>query len=187
MATYLELCQQSLRDSDTEAPEVLTSLGDVDTYHQQVAAFVAEAWRDIQGLHENWGWRQREFEADLVVGKAAYKWSQLHDGSRARSIPGDPGFRNWIPNPPSGEFLWYTSSPADNHANVGALPQISFEEVRQRRLGFRTRTRPNSISFLPDKILEVHPTPDMAYRIYGMHVMGLQTLTDENTKPSGFG
>ena len=185
MATYLELCQQTLRDSDTDAPEVLTSLQDVDSYHQQVAAFVAEAWRDVQGLHENWGWRQREFKADLKVGTATYEWRELRDGDNERSIPGEPGFRNWTNNPPAGELIWYISSPAQDHANVGPLPQIEFSLMRRRRLSFKSRTRPNAITFLPDKKLEVHPTPDLAYRIYGMHVMGIQTLSNENHIPLG--
>ena len=185
MANYLELCQQTLRDSDTDAPEVLTSFKDVDQYHQQVKAFVAESWRDIQGLHENWGWRQREFTADFSIGKSTYKWNELRDENDDRSIPGDPGFRNWTNNPSAGEPLWYISSPADDHANVGSIFQVPFSLMRQRRLAFRTRTRPTAFSFLPDKKLEVHPSPDLAYRIYGMHVMGIQTLVNETHKPAG--
>ena len=186
MANYLELCQDTLSFSDTGAPGALTTLRDADQYHSQVTRFVADSWRMIQSLYETWGWMRQEFEFDLRESTPQYKWNQMRDGDGELSIPPTSvGFRNWINNDPSEPPVWFRSSPDDNHAVVVPMTQIEYGLMRQRRLQFRQETQPSAFAIHPNKTLEFHPSPDKAYRVYGMHVRGVQDLTEANEKPYG--
>ena len=186
MATYLELCQDALSFSDTGAPANLTSLADADEYQSQVTRFVADAWRMIQSLYETWGWMRREIEFDLRENISQYKWQNLRNASGDLAIPAtDVGFRDWIENDPDEEPVWYLSSPENNYVSATPLQQIDFDLMRRRRIQFREPNQPVAFAIHPDKTLEFHQAPDQAYRIFGMHVRGVESLTRENQIPFG--
>ena len=184
--TYLELCQATIEASDTGNEVALKSLTDVDQYQRGVTRKVAEAWRFIQTSHESWGWRQREFVAQLRPGVSAYKWFEFFDGNNVRSIPTDVGFRDWLAKAP-GEASgteWYIASPDNGYASVTSIVPIGFEAMRQRRFVLTTQAKPTTFTVTPSIELLFHATPDAAHRIYGMHVTGVQALTSENDVPA---
>ena len=183
--TYLELCQATLEASDTGNEVALTSLTDVDQYQRGVTRKVAEAWHFIQTIHESWGWRQREFVAQLRPGVMAYKWFELFDGDENRSIPTAVGFRDWLaqePGDPAGAE-WYISSPDNDYASVTSITPIAFETMRQRRFVLTTPAKPTTFTVTPSVELVFHANPDAAHRIHGMHVTGVQSLTSANDVP----
>ena len=184
--TYLELCQSALGESETGSPEELTSLRDADIYQHGVTRYVAEAWRLIQLLYDSWGWRQQEFNARLVPGVDSYRWNVLHDGDEV-AINRSHGFRTWLhqnPNTGTGPE-WRISQTAENDAATGGITPVTYQTLRLRRLVTRSQRRPSAFAISPKLELLVSPPPDEAYRLYGMYVIGVQQLTNENEVPVG--
>ena len=184
--TYLELCQQTIEASGTGEEVSFTSLTDVDQFKRGVTRKVVEAWRFIQTLHEGWGWRQREFTAQLRSGVSTYKWNELFEDGATRSIPPDVGFRDWLSKPPGDDTgpEWYISSPSNNYGSVTSLTTIPYEGMRARRYVLTASAKPTVFAISPAVELILHATPDAAHRIHGMHVTGVQVLSSPNDIPA---
>ena len=184
--TYLELCQETIEASGTGEELALTSLTDVDQFRRGITRKVVEAWRFVQTLHEGWGWRQRDFTAQLRAGVSVYTWNELFNGDGTRSIPPDIGFRNWLAKPPGDGTgpEWYISSPDNDYGSVTPLTTISYEVMRARRLVLTAPQKPTTFAISPSIQLILHAIPEAAHRIHGMHVTGVQTLVSENDIPN---
>ena len=184
--TYLELCQRTIEASGTGEELSLTSLNDVDQFRRGITRKVVEAWRFVQTIHEGWGWRQREFSAQLRSDVSVYKWNELFDGSRNRSIPPEVGFRDWLAKPPGDVNgpAWFISSPDNDYASVTPLSTISYEAMRARRFVLTTPQKPTVFAISPSVELILHAIPDGVHRIHGMHITGVQTLTSANDVPN---
>ena len=184
--TYLELCQAALGSSDTGQPSELKTLKDADVYQKGVTDNVAEAWRFIQMAYASWSWRQREFTAQLVAGKDEYKWNELRDGDGEPSISRDFGFSTWLAPRPDTQLgpEWRLGQPPE-YASTGGITSVGFQTMRLRRLQARDALAPTTFAFAPDMSLLVNPVPNAPYRVHGMYVVGIQSLTDENHVPYG--
>ncbi len=184
MANYLELCQATLRESDTGPTASLVSIEDANQYNALLAKAVQEAWRDIQASNETWGWRQKNFTLELVSGTPRYEWNRMRQSSGGEvSIR---RFHNWIiPNEYGEGIQWLISSPSNDHASTVDLPRISWQTMRSRRFALRTENRPTAYAVYPDLSVRFHPTPDDTYRIYGMYQLGLQILRVDGDIPEG--
>ena len=184
--TYLELCQAVLGSSDTGSPDELKTLKDADVYQKGVTDSVAEAWRFIQMAYGSWSWRQREFTAQLVDGKDNYSWNELRDDKGEASISGDLGFSTWLAPQPSTQLgpEWRLGLPPE-YLSTGGIASIDFQTMRLRRLQARATRTPTAFAFAPDLSLLVNPIPNAAYRLHGMYVVGIQSLTSENHIPHG--
>ena len=184
MATYLELCQKVLGSSDTGSPDELKTLSDADVYQKGVTENVSEAWRFIQMAYDAWSWRQREFTAQLVAGTDAYKWNELIDGDGAKSISGDLGFSTWLAPTPDTQLgpEWRLGQPPE-YLSTGGITSVDFQTMRLRRLQVRSPGAPTAFASAPDLSLLVNPVPNDAYRLHGMYVVGIQSLTSEDHIP----
>ena len=185
--TYLEICQRTLAAADTGSPQGLTSLNDASEYQSQVTGFVAEAWRNIQTLHEGWGWRQQEFTAVLRPSVSVYEWNTLRQNDGSHSIPLEHGFRKWMARAPGDsdgpDFL--ITAPEGASQTLGSLLPIPFETMRVRRLLLQSDGRPTAFAIAHDKRLIFHATPDAKYTVHGMYVEGVQLFASENQTPRG--
>ena len=176
--TYLEICQAALGSTDTGAPKELISLADANQYQSQVTGFVAEAWRFIQTLHEEWGWRRLEFTFQMLADRGTYKWNEMRDPAGARVIN---TFRGWI----GLKDDWYLSTPANNHESPVPISPVTFETMRRFLFQPSPSRSPSHFSIYPDKTLVLHPAPDDTYRIHGIYTPGVQILKNENDVPLG--
>ena len=183
--TYLELCQKVLGSSDTGSPDELKSLKDADVYQDGVTEQVAEAWRFVQMAY-TWSWRQREFTAQLTAGTDEYRWDELIDGNGKPSISGDLKFSAWLAPRPDTQLgpEWRLAQPPE-YASTGGITSINFQTMRLRRLQVRDSSSPTAFTFSPDLSLLINPIPNAAYRLHGMYVVGIQSLTSENHIPHG--
>ena len=184
--TYLELCQKVLGSSDTGQPDELTSLRDADVYQKGVTENVAEAWRFIQMAYGSWSWRQEEFTAQLVAGTDKYRWDELLDGAGEPSIARDLGFSTWLAPRPDTQLgpEWRLGQPPE-YASTGAIASVDFRTMRLRRLQASASIAPTAFAFAPDQSLLVNPIPNAAYRLHGMYIVGVQSLTSEDHIPHG--
>ena len=183
--TYLELCHAALVSSDTGNPGELESLSDANQYHRQVVQFVSEAWKYIQTLHDDWGWRRKEFDFQMLQGVYQYTFSELRKADKSKAVT---SLRRWAgaEAPDHKGPTWRISDPANNHSHKGLIARISYEEMRHRKFAANDDyRRPNSFAVYPDLSLVFHPTPDSTYRIYGLYIPGVQILTSENDIPLG--
>lgn len=190
--TYLELCQETLESSDTGSPQALSSLQDASQYQSQVVTYVAEAWRFIQNLHDQWLWRQRNFTALLRANVDVYAWRDLRQANNAPAIERETGFRNWRfrqPGTPESDGVpeWYLTDAEGGATYFGQLVPISHEAMRLRRLALRVQdTRPTSFAVQPEnKDIIVSGVPNAPYLLHGSYITGVQILSSDNQVPIG--
>ena len=115
-----------------------------------------------------------------------YAWNELRDADGKPSIDSDLGFSSWLA-PRAGSGIgpgWYLGSPP-NYESVGGIGVIDFQAMRLRRLQRRASLAPTSFAFTPDLSILVNPVPNAAFRLHGMYVVGIQSLTSENHIPHG--
>ena len=184
MATYLELCQSALGSSDTGSPDELRTLKDADVYQAGVTKHVAEAWRFVQMAYDSWSWRQQEFTAQLVAGRDKYRWDELRDGNGEKSIRSDLGFSTWLAPTPDTQLgpEWRLGQPPE-YLSTGGITRVDFQTMRLRRLQARVAFAPTAFAFAPDLSLLVNPVPNDEFRLHGMYVVGVQSLTSEDHVP----
>ena len=189
--TYLELCQETLRAASTGSPKALLTLRDADQYQTQVTRFVAEAWKQIQSLHDNWGWREGEFEAELARGVDNYAWNEFYESRSVDPVPSiarDPGFREWLAQYPItgvGSQWLITAQPGAVRPFVSTLSPYTWAEMRDRRIRSPLDSVPSSFAIRPDKRVFLHPNPDEPYVLHGRFIAGVQELSSEDHEPHG--
>ena len=184
MSNFLELCQETLEDSDTASQGSLSNVTQANGFQRNVVNFVREAWIDIQSDQEDWSWMQESFQARLTEGVNRYQpgatAANPHFLIDADGNPAIPCFRSWL----TGEdHTWYITDYRTNRVVGAEFPEIEYQTWRAFTLarGFPNQ-RPNVFAVAPNLDLVVNPTPDGTYDVDGEYQRGAQRfgLTDDN-------
>ena len=185
--TFLEICQKALEDSGLQDPRALKTLEDATELQSDVVNNVREAWTYIQTHTETWGWRHKEFAFLMRPGVDTYAWNELFvDPSASNRVKAIGSFRSWITPASSSDPEWFIKEPRDDYLKSIPIGVLPYYEMRRRRFGVSGgQQRPSYFAAYPDKKLVFHTTPDLAYRIHGLYVAGVQLFKRANEEPIG--
>lgn len=160
---FLQLCQRTVRESgtisgDATPPAVTGQSGRL----LKVVTWTAEAWNEIQNLHDDWLWMQGEYSGATIPGNARYTGASWN-----------------IPR--FGRFLTPTESvtiaTGAGVADECPLRLIEYELWR-REFGRGTQipNRPTCYAISPAGELVLGPIPNAIYTVRGLFQKIAQSL-----------
>lgn len=164
MATFLQLCQQTARDSGTVSGVQPTTVVSQTGWLGTIVAAVSNAWVDIQNDRNAWAWMRKEFTGGLLADTAEYTPASF----------GLTDHAEWIDD--EGCVTIYLTATGVSDEN--ALSRIDWADWRKRYdRGSQTSARPAHYAVRPrDGALCFGPTPDAAYTVRGEYRSTPQVL-----------
>jgi hypothetical protein len=160
VATFLELVQETVRDSGTAGVAVP---GSVDVSTGRLASFVRwvrNAYRAIQTERRDWAWLRQEVTATALPGVDSYDASAF----------GETRFAEWILGPYNAESGFTIYNTATGRADEGHLVFVEWDRFKALyRFGANaTQTgRPAFVSVDPHQNVVLWPLPDDTYTLRG--------------------
>lgn len=171
---YLELCKKVGKTAKTiQGISNITTLVGATGRIADVAAWVSDAWVDIQNERNDWMWMRRRFNGPLTIGLSAYAFGDMGIARFAQWLPDIPGWRN---------VSLY--DPAIGQQDEGHIEQIGYERwADMYDTGTHDAQRPTSWAIAPDGKIVFGPKPDKAYQVRGWYRVGPQILTNDTDIP----
>lgn len=175
MATFLALAQKLAKESGTvSGSSQPSSVTGQSGRLSKVVGWTADAWVDIQNMHESWKFRQKEFTSSLISGTMGPYTEGSFSLTDVQKFKGDYNYRDAIT----------IYDPAVGAADEQAIFFIDWETfTREYRRGTHASAKPSYYSIADDGALWVGPTPDKAYTIKGEYVAEPQTLSANDDVP----
>jgi hypothetical protein len=173
MSTYLQLVNQlAVKCGVTITGGQLTSLTGLVGEPARLAAWINEAWQNIQLAKPNWNFMRSTFSFTTTTGQPTY-------------TPVQAGISNY--------GWWKMDSMRCYVTSVGVgnemfLDEVDYDAWRDTYL-FSTRrltySRPQSVAIGPDQTLNLGPLPDASgYTILGEYYTGPVSLVNATDVPS---
>lgn len=161
---YLQLCQRTVRESGTISGDATPSTTVAQSGRLlKVVDWVAEAWKQIQNLHDDWLWMRAEFSGPATIGTPRYtasSWSLTR-------------FSRWILDDCSVTIYKTSLGVSDE----GALRFIDWQTWRAKYgRGTQTNNRPTEYTISPMGEFCLGPLPDDAYTVRGEYQKSAQAL-----------
>lgn len=178
MATYLDLVQAAARESGTVAPGTPASVIGLTGRLAKFAAWVSQAWSDIQNHRDGWRWMQDDVESALVIDQQRYTGSDLgltRFGSWRVGEDSLDGDDRWT--------IWRTAEGQGDERPLTFRDWPAFRSTAMRGSAATTKGFPQIYSVDPQERIVVYPIPDMAYTIKGLYRKSPQVLTANGDTP----
>lgn len=157
-ATFLQICQRTVRECRiAQGKGLLPVTVDSQTGMMlKVVDWVAEAWFQVQALHDNWRYMRRECSFPVVGGVAEY--STVDCGIDAGT------FNRWILR----SFRSYpTAVGFPGEIPLGDLDYDAWRNTYKLGTWRTTQSRPIYVTQLPSNGLGLGPTPLDGFTILG--------------------
>lgn len=153
MSTYLQLVNLLKDESGSGAADLTTAIG-LTGEGRRLANWINQAWMDIQGQHQDWGWKRTSTSFTTVNGQATYTPAQA--GTTNFGMWDRDSFRN---------YLTATGTPAEVFMNY--MPYEQWRNIYQFSSGRTTYSQPYDITITPAKALGLGPVPLVGYTVTG--------------------
>lgn len=154
-----------------DAPTIATAQNRTDRVGR-FAAWVRDAWFDLQRERQDWLWMRREFDAPVIPGFAAQSAGGM----------GIVRFGGWRLRADDGRTSLVLHDHIRGHRTP--LPILDWPAFRQvDSHPDAAHQRPQWASVAPDGSLTLSPIPDEAYRLTGWYRLSPQTLTADTDIP----
>ena len=168
-AIKLELVDRAMLECRVPRNRLETTEGTLTGQIEQFTRWIDEAWSEIQGLHDNWGFLRGEFTFDTTPGVGDYS-------------PDDVGLedhREWL----TDTFRLYRKSIGINDEQF--LYEWEYNVFRDTyRYGPQVDQRPFNFAVRPgDDAIMLGPKPDHTYTIYGEYLREPQELLLDGDEP----
>ena len=166
MATFLQLCQQTARDSGTVSGVQPATVVAQTGWLGSIVAAVATAWSDIQNTRGGWAWMRQDFTGGLLANTAEYTPASFGITDHASWLFGVAG---------DGVTVYLTATGVSDE---GPMRRINWDDWRRLYgRGAQTPGRPVHYAVRPrDSALCFGPTPDAAYTVKGEYRSAPQVL-----------
>jgi hypothetical protein len=170
--TFLQICQRTVRECRIAQGRGLLPLTVLDQtgMMRKVVDWCAEAWFQIQALHDTWRMLRRECSFEVIDGQAEY--TTLECGIDAGT------FNRWILR----SFRSYlTSVGLAGEIPMGDLPYDSWRNTYKLGTSRTTKSQPIYVTQLPNNGLGLGPTPLAGYTILGdFYIAPVRMEVDED-------
>lgn len=172
--TFLELVNRARLEGDTSGADLTTLGGTLSRESTRFKTWVAEAWNEVQTLHDDWGWMRKSFSFDTVASVATYTPT-----GGAGVGAGLSDFANWKRD----TFRLYTTSIGQNDEQI--LPFQDYETFRNLYQYATMRTtdqRPAVFTIDPNKNLIFGARPNAVFTCVGdYYAKPTQLVADTDT------
>lgn len=168
---YLLLCQRTVRESGTISGDALpASVTGQSGRLLKVVEWVAEAWRQVQNLHDDWKWMRAEFTGTITAGAARYTPASFNLTR----------FSKWLCEPRSVTIY----DTAKGVADESELKEMSWDDWRINfGRGVQQQNRPRVYAISPTGEFCLGPVPDVPYTVRGEYMKSAQDLTANTDIP----
>lgn len=182
MSTYLQLCVEARReclDVGSGPTAVTGQTGQL----ADIVAWVAHAYTEIQGRHQDWLWLRSTFTFNTTASDDSYAYSDAAvTDSRLSAVI--TRFRRWwlydadgFPN----VKCYLTSAGVSGEKYLLPLPWAAFRDLYKR--GTQTNNAPVHVTVDPQRNLILGPKPNAIYTITGEYQMSAQVLAADGDTP----
>lgn len=177
MATFLELCQKTARESGTvSGVSPSTTVSQRDRL-AKIVSWVAEAWLRIQNHRDDWLWMRGEFSKITIAGTNAYTGASWNLTDLARFVV-DQDAVGYLP-----VTLYKTATGV---ADEGPIVYIPYPAYRTRYgRGAQTNNRPVEYSIGPSGEFLLGPIPNDDYTVRGEYFRTPQRFAADADVPTG--
>lgn len=171
--TFLQLVQRAHVESGRQggAPSAVTGQTGMN---QRFVNWVLTAYDFIQGMHESWLFRQKDFSFPTVNAIQNYTPATL----------GYTDFGAWKINPDENQLSGiriYSAVTDEQHLTY--LPWDDYK-ITCKFGSSRTQSgRPTIVSVKPDMAIDLWPIPNAIYTVNGEYTKALQTMTADGNIP----
>lgn len=176
MSTFLELCQDTERESGT-FPTLLTTTASQTGRHLRAVNWVADAWQDIQKMRSDWLWMVDEWTGQTTASTQRYS---------AASFSIDSRFSKWVLKDRDGYDALSAYKTSDGQSGEVSVEYVPWHEFRRRCLrgsGASQTGAPQLVSVDDAQQLVFYPIPDAAYTLNGLYAKSPQILSDDDDVP----
>lgn len=175
MATYLELCQKTARESGIVAGTQPLSVSGQTGLLLQIVGWVADAWTEIQNKRNAWSWMHAPWSGTLTAGTGVYTAGSFGLARHGRWIGDDPVTRRY----PTTLYL-----QAAGIADERPIFAIGYDDWLARYgRGVQVAARPVHYAVSPANELCFGPVPDAAYVARGRYTKSAQVLAANADTP----
>ena len=157
--TFLQLVQivkEECGISGETVPSVVNQIG----RYADIVRWTADAAYEIENLHGDWDFLWSPFASTTIVNVSNY------------SAPDDIG-------------LWDTESFVldQGTANYTGLVFVDHRELRKMTRGLSVQNTPHQVAILPDRSLQLYPTPNKVHTIDGFYwrIPDRMTVNDDTS------
>ncbi len=176
--TYLQLTQDTARESGTVSGTLPTSVAGQSGRLLKFVKWVATAYEEIQNMEDTWRWLRTEFTGEITSGTARYtdasfsltRWAEWITDENVDGLEGE-----------SALSIYKTATGASDEGPIREIPWNVFTSMYVR--GSHDNVRPVHYAVSPMGELCFGPTPDATYTVRGEYVKGPQTLAENTDTP----
>lgn len=175
MATFLQLVQDTERDSGTMSTVLSTTVGAVGR-HARFVAWVSEAWSMIQAERTDWRWLKGDFSGPLLAGVRSYD---------AAAMGVAPRFGGWMFDTDDRRdiSIYLDSEGQDREGYLTYEPWDVFRRSMQFGSNATKTGKPTHVSVGDGDRLWVYPTPEENGVLRGAYYKNPQILVDDGNVP----
>lgn len=143
--TLLELAQVVKEECGVSGETMGSAENQIGRY-ADIVRWTADAAYEIENLHGDWDFLWTEWDDVTIADVATY-------------------------TPPTDIGLWDREAFVLQHSTVNhrSLPIIDYRELRKLTRGLTTSNKPSRVAILPNRSLQLYPTPDEVYTIDGVY------------------
>jgi hypothetical protein len=168
--TFLELAQRVRQECGVAGTGPASVVGQSNEA-RRIVDWTAQAWMEIQGLHDMWNFMQGEFSCNIAISQDEITLANA-------GVAAD--HRRWK----TDTFRIYRT--ADGVADDSWLVEWGYDTLRDTyRFGQQTPGRPVVFSIRPrDRAILLGPAADVAYTVYGEYQKRPVLMTADADVPS---
>lgn len=169
--TFLQLAKrlrQEARIAGTGPTSVTGQTGEM----QRLCDWIANAWFDIQGLHQDWKFLRLSTSFATVNGQATYTPTEA--GATAAT------FSRWIRD----SFRVYTTGVQSSETPLSYMPYESWRNVYQFGAMRTSYSRPSRITIAPNNSLGLGSVPLSGYTVLGDYYSAPILLAADSDVPA---
>ncbi|MFA6972410.1 MAG: hypothetical protein WC208_13575 [Gallionella sp.] len=153
MSTYLQLVNLLKDESGSRAADLTTAIG-LTGEGRRFANWINAAWMDIQGKHQDWGWKRTSTSFVTVNGQATYTPAQA--GTTNFGMWSRDSFRNYL-----------TATGTDAEVEMEYIDYEAWRNHYQLGSNRTSYSQPHDITITPAKSLGLGPVPLVGYTVTG--------------------
>jgi hypothetical protein len=181
VSTYLQLCQKLRREcvnGYAGGPGAVTGQTGI---LEKIVGWVADAYKDIQILHDNWRWMRSNFTVNTVASDDTYAFADCTDTKTAAAIS---RFSHWHADDREDPFRAHLTSVGVSAQNwLIYLPYDEFRRIYKFGAQQTVTGQPVYASVDDDDQIVLGPNPSDIYTITGRYQRGPQILAANDDTP----
>lgn len=168
---YLQLCQRTVRESGTISGDVTPAkVTEQSGRLLKVVQWVAEAWRQVQNLHDDWCFMRGEFAGAVTDGAPRYTAASFNIAR----------FSRWITDPRS-VTIYETARGKADESELRFMPWSDYRINFDR--GVQQKNRPRVYSISPAGEFCLGPVPNAGFTVRGEYQKSAQNLAANDDVP----